>query len=350
MFGVPFEVVPFKENKGGAAPKAPKRNRVHALPEKDAFEIKFPRVEGYRQAIRNRVTVDWTNLARLSLDPNKIPPEVQVKGLLPTNTGRPSLQGPGALENVTLNPYRKSHRLQQVVFEMARDLAKQYLGQKDWSLPAHVLFPQLVAIVERYVRDFVVPVAPAAQIDIAVSPYYGWVIERLVEAIKPDATTGEAPELPVIETNRPSGTTGEVDFWTSRDVRPVINSHVNYMVADTKQWEQSAAYFIDTHKAVAAFVKNAGLGFAIPYLHNGQMHDYEPDFIIRLKGEPALNVILETKGYDPLKDVKRQAAERWVAAVNADGRFGRWRYVLIEKISDVSGKLTELSRIQEAAA
>jgi Domain of unknown function (DUF4411) len=82
-------------------------------------------------------------------------------------------------------------------------------------------------------------------------------------------------------------------------------------VEATKQWEQSAAYFIDRNDVVDAFVKNAGLGFAIPYLHNGQMHD-EPDFIVRLKGYQPLNLILETKGYDPIKDVKRQAAERCV--------------------------------------
>jgi type III restriction enzyme len=192
------------------------------------------------------------------------------------------------------------------------------------------------------VREFVRPVAPAERIDIAVSPYYGWVIERLLEAIKPDASAGEAPELPAIEANRPNGTTGDVDFWTSREVRPAIKSHVNYVVADTKQWEQSAAYFIDTHHGVDAFVKNAGLGFAIPYLHNGQMHDYEPDFIVRMKGDSPLNIILETKGYDPIKDVKRQAAERWVAAVNADGRYGSWRYLLIEKISAVSTKLSAM--------
>jgi type III restriction enzyme len=110
----------------------------------------------------------------------------------------------------------------------------------------------------------------------------------------------------------------------------------------TKQWEQSAAYFIDTHEAVDAFVKNAGLGFAIPYLHNGQMHDYEPDFIVRMAGTTSLQLILETKGYDPLKEVKRQAAERWISAVNAEGRFGHWRYLMIEKISDISGKLTAL--------
>ncbi len=346
VFGVPFEVVPFKENRGATSQK-PKRHRVHALPEKEKLEIRFPRVEGYRQAIRNRVGVDWQSLAPLWLDPNKIPPEVQVKGLLPTNRGRPSLQGPGALEDVTLNPYRRSHRLQQIVFEMARDLAKQYLAQPECIVPAHVLFPQLLEIVDRYVREFVRPVAPAERIDIAVSPYYGWVIERLLEAIKPDSSAGEAPELPAIEANRPSGTTGDVDFWTSRDVRPIIKSHVNYVVADTKQWEQSAAYFIDTHDAVDAFVKNAGLGFAIPYLHNGQMHDYEPDFIVRMKGKAPLNIILETKGYDPLKDVKRQAAERWVAAVNADGRFGYWRYLLNEQISKISAELTAMASVPE---
>ena len=44
-----------------------------------------------------------------------------------------------------------------------------------------------------------------------------------------------------------------------------------------------------------AIVKNAGLGFAIPYLHNGQPHDYMPDFIIRLKTEPPIHLILETR-------------------------------------------------------
>jgi len=93
------------------------------------------------------------------------------------------------------------------------------------------------------------------------------VIERLVEAIKPDAAQGEAPEIPHYETSRGPGSTAEVDFWTSREVREVVHSHVNYVVADTKQREQSAAYFIDTSELVDAFVKNAGLGFAIPYLY-----------------------------------------------------------------------------------
>ncbi|HLH40405.1 MAG TPA: hypothetical protein VKX39_14740 [Bryobacteraceae bacterium] len=107
------------------------------------------------------------------------------------------------------------------------------------------------------------------------------------------------------------------------------------MVPDTKRWEQSAAYHIDNHPVTFAFVKNAGLGFSIPYLHNGQMHDYIPDFIVKLKTTPAVHVIIETKGYDPLTEVKKDAAERWVAAVNADGTYGRWMYALSKKPEDV---------------
>ena len=123
-------------------------------------------------------------------------------------------------------------------------------------------------------------------------------------------------------------------------MREVLKCHLNYAVADTKQWEQSAAYFIDTSDVIDAFVKNSGLGFAIPYLHNGQMHDYVPDFIIRLKTDPVVHLILETKGYDPLEDVKRAAAERWVAAVNADRTYGQWRFALVKKVTDVEALLT----------
>ncbi len=336
VFGVPFEVIPFKENTGPKAP-APKRYHVHAVPEKARFEIKYPRVEGYRQAIRNRVTVDWETVATVTLDPMSIPPEVEVKGALPNNKGRPSLTGPGRLERVDLNPYRSGRRFQELVFDLARDLTRDYVSQPSCEAPSHVLFPQIVRITERYLRQSVHPVSPAKLLDVFLSPYYGWVIERLVEAIKPDTTQGEAPEVPRYETNRGPGSTAEVDFWTSRDVREVIRSHVNYVVADTKQWEQSAAYVIYTHELVDAFVKNAGLGFGIPYLHNGQPHDYVPDFIIRLKTEPPGHLILETKGYDPLEEVKRQAAQRWVAAVNADGGYGCWKYEVAKKVTDIGG-------------
>ena len=60
-----------------------------------------------------------------------------------------------------------------------------------------------------------------------------------------------------------------------------------------------------------------------------------PDFIIRLKTSPVVHLILETKGFDELAEVKSAAAERWVAAVNADGRFGRWHYEMARAVSKV---------------
>ena len=88
-------------------------------------------------------------------------------------------------------------------------------------------------------------------------------------------------------------------------------------------------------------MKNASLGFAIPYLHNGQMHDYLPDYIIRLQGDKNRYLIMEVKGFDPLEEVKGAAAQRWVSAVNAEGRYGKWEYKVIKKISDVAGYLNK---------
>jgi type III restriction enzyme len=114
---------------------------------------------------------------------------------------------------------------------------------------------------------------------------------------------------------------------------------------DTRKWEQSVAYCLDKHPNVAAFTKNAGLGFAIPYLYNGQMHDYMPDFLVRLKSATLEHIILETKGYDPLEQMKRAAAERWVAAVNADGTYGRWHYLVVKNIEDISQLAEAIAKI-----
>jgi len=77
------------------------------------------------------------------------------------------------------------------------------------------------------------------------------------------------------------------------------------------------------------------------------MHDYMPDFIIRLKSDSPVHVILETKGYDPLEEVKHHAAERWVSAVNADGKYGRWLYRLTKKTTEINGILGEIETDRE---
>lgn len=344
VLGVPFEVIPFKSNPTGPAPPKVKRYHVHAVPEKEQFKIGYPRVEGYAQGIRNRVTIDWQTVPTLTLEPGRIPPEVQMKALSVNNQGRQSLAGPGCLEGVSLEEFRSQHRVQKLVFQLAASLTKDYASQPRCDVPSHVLFKQLVPIVQRYVDEKVRVLPPADRKDLFLAPYYGWLVEILTENLRPDTASGEAPEVPRYEQNRGPGTTSEVSFWTSKDVREVQNCHLNYAVADTLRWEQSATYYIDSHPATAAFVKNAGLGFAIPYLQNGQMHDYIPDFIVRLKTNPAVHLIIETKGYDEKEEIKVAAARRWVAAVNADGTYGRWEYEIAKKPTDAIGILSKYAQ------
>lgn len=351
VFGVPFEVIPFKAPPPGRREPPPERWHVQAVASKSQYRIEFPRVEGYTQAVRNRVTVDWENeqsVPVLELDPLEIPPEVQVKGAIHSASGRPTLMGPGKLEDVTLNPYRKGRRFQELVFDLACGLTRSYVAGGHCHVPAQVLFPQLAGIVNQYLRTKVVVRQPAELIDVFCSPYYGWVVERLTAAIRPDTTQGEAPEVPRYEANRGPGSTDDVDYWTSRKPEEAVRTHLTGVVPDTFLWEQSAAYFIDTHPATDAFVKNAGLGFAIPYLHNGEPHDYIPDFIVRLKTtDPQLrhHLILENKGRpDALESLKSAAAQRWVNAVNADGRYGHWQYDIARRPEEAAKKLTELAQ------
>jgi len=335
VFGVPFEVIPFKATKGTAPLPTQKRHHIHAIPAKAHFEIRFPRVEGYTQAVRNRVTVDWAHVPVLHIEPYKIPPEVEVKGLNVNNRGRLSLTGPGRVDEVSLKDFRDRHRIQELTFDLAKTLTRDYLAQGQCTVPAQALFPQLFRIVERYVAEKVQVHPPADRKDLFRSPYFGWLVEVLVQAIHPDASQGEVPEVPRYEATRGPGSTSEVDLWTSRDVREVAKCHLNYVVADTEKWEQAAAYYLDRNPAVEAWVKNSGLGFAIPYLHNGQMHDYIPDFLVRVSSDPRGLVIVELKGFDPLAEVKKAAAERWVKAVNSDGTHGRWAYALAKTPAEI---------------
>ena len=165
---------------------------------------------------------------------------------------------------MTLEEFRAKRRLQELIFDLARTLTKDYLAQGQCTVPAHVLFPQVAAIVQRYLTEKVRVYTPANIKDLFLAPYYGWVVERLLEAIRPDTSQGEAPEIPRYETTRGPGSTAEVDFWTSRDVREVLHSHLNYVVADTKQWEQSAAYSIDTPPGGCSLRQECGSGFRHP--------------------------------------------------------------------------------------
>jgi type III restriction enzyme len=344
VFGVPFEIVPFKGS-DGPQPPPPKRFRVRALPERRDLEIRFPRVEGYTQVIKSRVTVNWNKMPTLKLDPDSYPTDIDVEGLIYDNTGKLRAGLPGTLKEVTINPYFAGMRLQRGVFQLASALTKlllsadklDRLADKSPSISPHMLFPQIKAICERFVEEYVDVPPGSERVHVFQAPYYTRALGILLEQIQPDTQAGESPELPLVPELHPEGSSEDVDFWTSRDVSETIKSHVNYVVADSG-WEAKARHRMDRHRSVIAYVKNAGLNFTIPYIHDGQMRDFYPDFIVKVNdGNSAnpLNLVLETKGYDELLEVKESAAVRWVNAVNADGRFGRWQFRMARKVEDV---------------
>ena len=141
--------------------------------------------------------------------------------------------------------------------------------------------------------------------------------------------------------------TDEVDFETRQEPYLVTMSHVNTVVPDTAQWEQSAAFQIDRHEQVRSLEKNAGLGFAIPHLHNSDHHEYLPDVIIQVARDEARYLILEIKGCDPLRDLKEQAAQRWVRAVNGTGALGHWDYEVVTEISIVREAASEAATARQ---
>jgi type III restriction enzyme len=154
-----------------------------------------------------------------------------------------------------------------------------------------------------------------------------------------------AADCPRFELHRGDGSTRDVDFWTSKPVREVERSHLNLVVLDTTQWEQTASFYLDRDPHVIAFAKNFNLGFAIPYNHNGEDREYLPDFLIRVRNGHAEvgYLILETKGYDPLTGIKEAAARRWIEAINAYGRHGLWAYRVVSTPTDVPAALKNAS-------
>jgi type III restriction enzyme len=86
---------------------------------------------------------------------------------------RPSIHAPGGVHDASLKAFRAKHRVQGLCFQMAADLTRAYHAHPTCEAPPHVLFPQVLAIVRRYIEEKVKPLPPAQRIDAFISPYYG---------------------------------------------------------------------------------------------------------------------------------------------------------------------------------
>lgn len=337
VFGIPFEVVPVQADD----PKKPERpptpsTLVQALEERKHVEITWPRVEGFIQEVKERIRCDISKVPTLQVKSAIEPTEVVTKSQMGWVVGKTGLHmTSGDQELLTRDRFYEEHRLQRTLFEIARDVTEVLAGGSIGDLKrarpietARLLFPQVLAIVEEYVNKRVKLSNDAPIEEIALATYRQPIIERLLSAIEPDTEKGEAAILPRIDRLRTLGSTGVVQFRTTKNARGTEKSHVSHVVLDSG-WENMAAYHFERSPHVIAYVKNDHLDFEMHYEWRGEMHRYLPDYIVRLDAAErgTVNLILEVKGFEDEQDrAKLAVAERWCKAVNNDGRFGTWAY------------------------
>jgi type III restriction enzyme len=329
VFGVPFELIPFKVSPVGPTPPPPVPNHIYSVPEKAAFEITFPVVTGYHESGQFDVFVDWSQVAKVTIDPMKIPQTVELAPLT-TPEGGLAAYGPGEKPVLSLKNWRAMFREQQVAFKLAREICIRWQADNGAvAVPVQVLFPKVAFAAKRFLAEKLVTKGGSQPCDVLlVGQYMQAAIGSLLEAIKKGAVSdsGEVAVIPQGAAGR--GSTVFVDFHTTKPISSTTKCHLNAMVADTKKWEQSAAFLLDSHPGVTKWVKNERMGFFIPYRNRGLAVRYVPDFIIET--DSGLNVIVEIKGVmTDNADVKAKAAERWVKAVNRLGQHGTWHYLLV---------------------
>src|SRR5207247_5642323 len=107
--------------------------------------------------ITAQVHVAWDRVPELRLDPSEIPDETLVKALTTDRAQGISLLGPGAPEHITLDAWRTTKRLQELEFVLARTLTRRYADDPACTVPAQVLFPQMLGILHRFVEARVAP-------------------------------------------------------------------------------------------------------------------------------------------------------------------------------------------------
>lgn len=339
IYGVPFSLIPFKGRPTqGPPPDDRPKNHVRALPERSALEIRFPNVVSYAfQLRRNAITADIAQTERVRIEPEHEPTAVFVKPRVGYELGQPTGFGPGEFQSQDRRAYYESTHLQTIEFEIARILMGQLMGGADGTGKSaqlryqarHQLFPQVWRLVHQYI---------ATRVDLrGVDPrelgqqiYVDRIAGILAAAIRPDKAQGEPPLLPVLDRYAPTGTTADVDFKTTRTVFTTTASHINAVVADTRTWEQSAAFRLEMLAAqgdIEGYTRNDQLGLQIPYEFLSNSLRYEPDYIIRIReGQTRL---LEIKGLETDEDrAKHEAAKRWCEAVSNWGEMGAWDFLV----------------------
>ena len=335
ILGIPFD---FTAKPVVAPPKPPRPTvRVCAMrPERDALEIRFPRVEGYRIELPDAgLTAKFSADSALRLTPNLVGPSiVRNEGIIG--------------EGVTLTvEHLKDIRPATIVFHLARHLLFTKYRDPGEEPKLH-LFGQLKRIVRQWLD--------AGQLRCAGSTYPAQVLYREIadmacERIKTAITEtlkGENLIKAILDAYNPVGSTAHVNFTTSKQTRWKTDPrkcHVNWVVCDS-DWEAEFCRVAEAHPRVHAYVKNQSLGLEVPYLMGSTPRKYLPDFIVQVDdGQPDwLNLIVEIKGFRG-EDAKYKATtirNCWVPGVNNLGKFGRWAFAEYTSVFDIDRDFDKL--------
>lgn len=330
VLGIPFD---FTAKPVIARPQQPRETiLVRAIsPDRDACEIRFPRVEGYRVELPNeRLSAQFSNSSTLELTPDLVGPSVtQNQGIIGEAVDL-NLLHTGNLRHATL------------LYHLTRRLLETKWRDPDDQPKLH-LFGQLKQITHQWLDNHLVCKGGTYPAQLMYQELADMACERITRAITAKLE-GKSPIKAVLDPYNPVGSTMHVRFNTSKTTRWKTDPrrcHLDWVICDS-DWEAEFCRVAEGHPRVRAYVKNHSLGFEVPYRYGSISRKYRPDFIVLVdddKGDDdLLHLVVEIKGYrgEDAKDKKDTMDTYWVPGVNNLGIYGRWAFT----------ELTEVYRIE----
>ncbi len=320
IFGIPFD---FTAQPVVAPPQPPKETvQVMAVrPERDACEIVFPRVEGYRvDPPEERLVAHFTDDSILELTPDIVgPTKIQNQGII------------GKDVNINLD-HLKETRTSTLICHLAIRLINTKWRDPD-EQPKYHLFMQTKRIVKEWLDGYLRCKGGTSPAQLDYPELAEMACEKINAAIT-SASEGSRPIKAIVDPYNPSGSTRHVRFNTSKQLRwqsSPDRCHINWVVLDS-DWEGEFCRVAESHPKVLAYVKNQNLGFEVPYRWGSEARTYLPDFIVLVddgkgRSDP-LRLVVEIKGYrrEDARIKKETMDKYWVPGVNNLGRYGRWAF------------------------
>src|SRR5580658_2668331 len=320
VLGIPFDFTA----KPVVAPPQPPRETIQVKakrPERDALEIRFPRVEGYRIELpEERLEAEFNDDSVMELTPDLV--------------GATETQNSGIIgEKVDLNLVHTGDvRPSQVLYELTSHLVLNKWREPGEDPKLH-LFGQLKRIAKQWLDGYLVCKGGTYPAQLKYKTLADTACNKIIAGIN-RKFIGERPIKAVLDPYNPTGSTMHVNFNTTKTHRwetDVRRCHINWVVLDS-DWEAEFCRVAEAHPRVRAYVKNHNLGLEVPYRYGSEMRKYLPDFIVRVEdshGEDDLvHLIVEIKGYrrEDAKEKKTTMDTYWVPGVNNNGQYGRWAF------------------------